>query len=268
MRQRALARERRNNSSNNNNNNNNRLPALYYYQHGASGVDPLSHEESDTSSASGTGYQKNATTPHQLSSLEIDSFHTRHRTPLHVPDKNYKVYKLGVRYRKQPPSVLSKACLLQTCFWFSVVAVLFLGWVSLLLARQPLFVPKCLPRLQLQQQSSSSNNTTNTFNKASFLINQIPPASFVAWHTMIAYGVVALLCWGAWNQQLLRSTFYNYEELPDHGINTSTTTNNNVLCCCARRVVCHVRLAISKLKQWMTARGWRRRQRKQTPKTV
>jgi hypothetical protein len=93
----------------------------------------------------------------------LEDYHTVFRTPLHVPDSQYRYRMLGHTSRRKE-SVVNTACCAQTCSIFSGIAFVFLLFIGILLDIQPLYIPGSLPSILLQTTTDNINNNINNYD--------------------------------------------------------------------------------------------------------
>jgi hypothetical protein len=93
----------------------------------------------------------------------LEDFHVTFRTPLHVPDKEYRTFLMrGIsdtshseHRRKANGFRWTQSCCAGTCAGFSLTGVIFLTLIGILLDTQPIFIKGSLPKISLQTNEQS-----------------------------------------------------------------------------------------------------------------
>jgi hypothetical protein len=154
--------------------------------------------------------QQNASWKKQNTVTRLEDYHTVFRTPLHVPDSQYRYRMLGQTSRRKE-SVLNTACCAQTCSIFSGIAFVFLLFIGILLDVQPLYIPGSLPSIMLQTTTDNNNNNSNHNNydtnkqtqqrrqRLQYLVpgthDKRLPAAVTAYKAAFLYLGVSVLAW-------------------------------------------------------------------------
>jgi hypothetical protein len=209
-----------------------------------------------------------------------ESFHVKYRTALHVPDKQYRDFLLGVKQkqRRRHPPLVTKPCVLSACAGFSVVATLFLIFVGIVIDTQPLYIKGSLAQ-QITQTSSNGKFTVQylvpTTDSARL------PAAKSAYRAAVAYAVTFMICLVTlypdrfrWLHRRRRKQ--QYSDIPDTDSVLPTFHNPENE---EARVMSSYKPGLGKraadwVKQWLAHRGFqlplhhRLFRRKHNPKTI
>jgi hypothetical protein len=144
--------------------------------------------------------------------------------PPFIPDSKYHAYLMGQPWKKKAKPVITKICLANFCVMFSVVAVMFLLFVGILIDRQPLYIPKVLPK---HTQYTTGDRRPKTFYTV-LLSERLVPASN-AYATAGCYFLTGFLSyaylnnfWGLFQHYHQRRRRSLYQDIPD----TDSTTPN------------------------------------------
>jgi hypothetical protein len=195
-----------------------------------------------------------------------EDFHTRHRTPHYVADKDYKSYILGEQGRKRQRPIFTDTCFAHSCAGFSLVGVIFLLFVGILLDRQPLYIQGSLP-IQLKQN-----------DRGKYVIQYLIPTderldcAKTAYRTALAYLLTFALCQAYLHRDWIQSRIRRgeYQDIPDHASTLPSHQEGSTSTPVYQRN-CILQM-VDNLRQWIAIRGWFRGfpkiRRKTTPKTV
>jgi hypothetical protein len=150
-----------------------------------------------------------------------EDFHTVYRTPHHVPDRKFKDYLLGQQGFKQQakrPPMVTEESVTQSCFGFSLVAVVFLLWVGMLFDRQPLYIRGSLP-VMVVSSSTKSGRLVSRYLVPDASDSRLVPAT-VSYHAAFAYVLTAGFCLyrlnRGWVHDKIKKRRSRYEDIPDH----------------------------------------------------
>lgn len=148
----------------------------------------------------------------------LEDYHVAYRTPLHVPDNEYRAYLQGRtgKSRRDIPMV-TRTCCLQTCVGFSVVAILFLCFVGFLINSQPILMAGTLPKKLVQD--SDGRSATRYILPAP---GEVPPMARTAYRAAMAYFLCIVGCLVALNPGWVQSQIHRrrgeYQDIPDQPI--------------------------------------------------
>ena len=181
----------------------------------------------------------------------LEDYHVAYRTPLHVPDNEYRAYLLGRSGggRRDKP-MITRVCCLHTCIGFSVVAIIFLCMVGFLISSQPILMAGTLTPKPVQD--SDGRLATLYVLPAP---GEVPPMARTAYRAAMAYFVCILACLVAlnpgWIPSQIKRKKEKYEDIPDQPLpmmhNPHDTPNWT-------QTVWHRCSYI--IRQWLTDRGW------------